>query len=245
MVKKLETNFKRIEKKYIVDKEDLDRLLEDLREYLVEDDFPNSSITNIYFDTEDFQVIRDSIAKKNEREKIRMRTYATDPKPSSQVFLELKKKDAQGIGHKFRLATNLGDIQIFMGNGDTVHVPSENKQLVDELSQLRDKYQGLDARMYIFYNRFSLKEKHTIKKQPQTKIRITIDQNLTYRDYDVDILSGVYGNKLVGEGKVVMEIKTPGEQPLWLKTILEKHGIEPKSFSKYGTAYRKSQGILQ
>ena len=70
MVKKLETNFKRIEKKYIVDKEDLDRLLEDLREYLVEDDFPNSSITNIYFDTEDFQVIRDSIAKKNEREKI-------------------------------------------------------------------------------------------------------------------------------------------------------------------------------
>ena len=72
MVKQLETRFKRIETKYVVSKENLEDLLTDLKEYLVEDDYPTSTITNIYFDTADFQVIQDSIAKKNGHEKIRM-----------------------------------------------------------------------------------------------------------------------------------------------------------------------------
>lgn len=94
MVKALETSFKRIEKKYVLDKEKLGAIWDDLKEHLVEDDYPTSTITNIYFDTADFQVIQDSIAKKNGREKIRMRTYVTNPTEDSQAFLELKKKDA-------------------------------------------------------------------------------------------------------------------------------------------------------
>lgn len=92
MVKALETSFKRIEKKYVLDKEKLGAIWDDLKEHLVEDDYPTSTITNIYFDTADFQVIQDSIAKKNGREKIRMRTYVTNPTEDSQAFLELKKK---------------------------------------------------------------------------------------------------------------------------------------------------------
>lgn len=64
MVKALETSFKRIEKKYVLDKEKLGAIWDDLKEHLVEDDYPTSTITNIYFDTADFQVIQDSIAKK-------------------------------------------------------------------------------------------------------------------------------------------------------------------------------------
>ena len=40
MVKQLETRFKRIETKYVVSKENLEDLLTDLKEYLVEDDYP-------------------------------------------------------------------------------------------------------------------------------------------------------------------------------------------------------------
>ena len=50
MVKQLETRFKRIETKYVVSKENLEDLLTDLKEYLVEDDYPTSTISNIYFD---------------------------------------------------------------------------------------------------------------------------------------------------------------------------------------------------
>ena len=50
MVKQLETRFKRIETKYVVSKDNLEDLLADLKEYLVEDDYPTSTISNIYFD---------------------------------------------------------------------------------------------------------------------------------------------------------------------------------------------------
>ncbi len=244
MAKALETSFKRIEKKYVLDKEKLEAIWDDFKEYLVEDDYPTSTITNIYFDTADFQVIQDSIAKKNGREKIRMRTYVTNPTEASQAFLELKKKDAEGVGHKFRLVSEIGAIKDFIENGKLTHATSEDQLLIDELNTLKERYGDLRARMLIYYERSSFKEKHHIKGQPQTKIRVTVDENVTYRDYDVEKSAGNYGNELVGDGKVIMEIKTPGEQPEWLKGILMKHGIESTSFSKYGTAYRKSQGII-
>ena len=58
-MKPIETTFKRIETKYVVSKEILDKLIQDLKEYLVEDDYPISTISNIYFDTEDFDVLLD------------------------------------------------------------------------------------------------------------------------------------------------------------------------------------------
>ena len=61
MVKQLETRFKRIETKYVVSKENLEDLLTDLKEYLVEDDYPTSTISNIYFDTDNFDVIQDAL----------------------------------------------------------------------------------------------------------------------------------------------------------------------------------------
>lgn len=86
MAKQLETKFKRIETKYILTKDERDAILSDLKEYMVEDDYPTSSIMTIYFDNENFDMIKDAIAKKNMREKVRMRTYNPNPQLDSQVF---------------------------------------------------------------------------------------------------------------------------------------------------------------
>ena len=69
MKKTIETSFKRIETKYIVAKDDVKDLIKDLKEYVVEDDYPTSTISNIYFDTENFDVIQDALAKQHLREK--------------------------------------------------------------------------------------------------------------------------------------------------------------------------------
>lgn len=66
---------------------------------MMADEFATSTITNIYFDNEDFDMVQDSLAKKNGREKIRMRVYDVTPSESSQAFLEIKKK-------KIKLAIN-------------------------------------------------------------------------------------------------------------------------------------------
>ena len=39
---------------------------------------------------------------------------------------------------------------------------------------------------------------------------------------------------------MLLEIKTDGAMPLWLSHALDKLGILPVSFSKYGTAYRQT-----
>ena len=92
MKKTVETSFKRIETKYVVNKEDLDDLLKDLKKYVVEDDYPISTISNVYFDTEDFDVIQDALAKQNRREKIRMRTYVEHPTGGESGFSRSKIK---------------------------------------------------------------------------------------------------------------------------------------------------------
>ena len=79
----------------MVNKEDLDDLLKDLKKYVVEDDYPISTISNVYFDTEDFDVIQDALAKQNRREKIRMRTYVEHPTVEESGFSRSKSQRMQ------------------------------------------------------------------------------------------------------------------------------------------------------
>lgn len=97
--------------------------------------------------------------------------------------------------------------------------------------------------MFIYYDRLSLKEKKSIQGYPYQKIRVTIDQNLVFRDQAVSLFGGKKGEPLLEDDFVIMEIKAPGQEPKWLKDILEKYGLVKQKFSKYSCAYHKSQGL--
>ncbi len=68
-------------------------------------------------------------------------------------------------------------------------------------------------------------------------LRVTFDDEVTYRGYDLDLSCGVYGRTLLKSGQRLMEIKIPGSMPLWLSRLLGELEIYPASFSKYGRAY--------
>ena len=87
--------------------------------------------------------------------------------------------------------------------------------------------------MFIYYDRLSLKEKKSIQGYPYQKIRVTIDQNLVFRDQAVSLFHGKKGEPLLEDDFVIMEIKAPGQEPQWLKDILEKYGLVKQKFSKY------------
>ena len=73
--------------------------------------------------------------------------------------------------------------------------------MIEKIQQLQEEYQqAIIPRMYIYYDRFSLKEKKEISEFPYNKIRITIDQNLTYRDNNVSLFSGKDGCPLLKRG---------------------------------------------
>lgn len=226
----IQKQFKRKESKYILNKVVWERFSQEMAAYMTQDEFATSTITNIYFDNQDFQMIQDSIAKKNGREKVRMRLYAVHPEASSQAFLEIKKKENK-IGYKFRLTSNPISIGRYIENG-IVDSTITDQTVTDELSQLRKRYGRIQPMMYIYYDRESFKGK------TDSKIRITIDQQLLYRWTEVDALAGKFGQPLLDPNKVIMEVKVPGERPEWLEELLTKYKIEKQSFSKYGRAYQ-------
>ena len=242
-MKPIETTFKRIETKYVVSKEILDKLIQDLKEYLVEDDYPISTISNIYFDTEDFAVLQDEHLGVKRKEKVRMRTYLSQPKIDSQVFLEIKTKDQEGIGRKYRLLSTPSSIINFITKGH-LDTSITDTVVIEKVKKLQHDYKlVIKPRMYIYYDRYSLKEKKYIEGYDYNKIRITIDQNLIYRDENVSLFAGNKGAPLLDDNTVIMEIKAPGNKPQWLQDILDKYGLMEHKFSKYSCAYHKSQGL--
>ena len=78
-----------------------------------------------------------------------------------------------------------------------------------------------------------MKEKETIEGYAYNKVRVTLDQNLTYRDEDVSLFKGNHGFPLLNEDTIIMEIKAPGRKSRdWLQAILDKHGLEEQKFYK-------------
>ncbi|MDR1194192.1 MAG: VTC domain-containing protein, partial [Peptococcaceae bacterium] len=96
-----QTVFQRYEKKYIIDQRQYESLLRGCLGKLIPAQHSAYTVANLYYDTEDFELIRAALAKPVYREKLRLRCYgaASEDEP---VFLELKKK-YRGVVYKRRV----------------------------------------------------------------------------------------------------------------------------------------------
>ena len=82
----MQTVFNRIEKKYMLNKNQYQSLLKEIHSYMMPDEYGYTSISNINFD-----LIRKSIDKPIYKEKFRLRSYGI-PTLDDSVYLEIKKK---------------------------------------------------------------------------------------------------------------------------------------------------------
>ena len=83
--------FKRYEKKYLLTEIQYKTLMLFLEGRSKMDRFGKSNICNIYFDTPNYQLIRNSLEKPIYKEKLRLRSYGMT-EIDGTVFVELKKK---------------------------------------------------------------------------------------------------------------------------------------------------------
>ncbi|MDD4511279.1 MAG: polyphosphate polymerase domain-containing protein [Oscillospiraceae bacterium] len=67
--------FKRYEIKYLINRCQRDAILKAMEPYMTPDEYDHSSIRNIYYDTPDFRLIRESLEKPVYKEKLRVRSY--------------------------------------------------------------------------------------------------------------------------------------------------------------------------
>ena len=99
--------FRRVEKKYILTKNQYLEIKKNIEEKTIEDFHGKSTICNVYYDSPDFRLIRNSITKPVYKDKIRVRSYNT-PKKDDTVFLEVKRK-YQEVVSKRRIGIKLND----------------------------------------------------------------------------------------------------------------------------------------
>ena len=71
---KYQTVFKRYELKYMLDAAQKQQILLAMKPYMVLDKYGRTTIRNIYFDTDNYRLIRRSIEKPLYKEKLRSRT---------------------------------------------------------------------------------------------------------------------------------------------------------------------------
>ncbi len=223
--------FKRVEKKYRVTAQDKENLLSEIGDHLIPDSHGKSTICSLYLDTPDFLLIRNSIAARTYKEKLRIRSYGT-PDENGRVFFEIKKK-FKGVVYKRRVSMTLAQAENYIEHG----LRPEESQIMSEIDYAMGFYRQPKPRMLIAYER----DAFYVKDMPN--LRITFDSNIRYRQEDLFLEHGNKGKTLLPEDVYIMEVKTDGAMPLWLSHALAKCEILPSSFSKYGTAYNEQLAI--
>ena len=219
--------FKRYEKKYLLSARQYPELLERLAPYIEPDDYHRSTVCSVYYDGDDFHLIRHSIERPVYKEKLRLRAYSLSS-PEDEVFVELKKK-YKGIVYKRRIPmTETQAERWLLGESG----PPEDGQMVREIQWFLHENRPA-PRVLIACDRTAWRAKE------DRELRITFDENIRWRRTELHLSAGSAGEPLLENGEVLMELKIPGAAPLWLARLLSDERLFPTSFSKYGSCYRE------
>ena len=106
----IQYSFARYEKKYFLTPAQQAAVLEGLRAHAAPDEFGSYTICNLYYDTDDWSLIRASLEKPVYKEKLRVRSYGT-PAQDAEVFAEIKKK-CEGVVYKRRISAPVSAVQM-------------------------------------------------------------------------------------------------------------------------------------
>ena len=221
-----QTVFKRYELKYMLTIEQKEKIQTAMSPYMQLDQYGRSCVRNIYFDTDNYRLIRRSIEKPTYKEKLRIRSYSKATSDST-VFVELKKK-YEKVVYKRRLPLCEQDAMAWVCREKDCPV---NTQISREIDYFIDFYGKLNGAVFLSYEREAYYDKGG------GDFRVTFDDNILCRQSEVNLCAPVYGEPILPEGKVLMELKCAGGIPLWMVELLSRERIYKTSFSKYGTAY--------
>lgn len=221
-----QTVFQRYELKYLLSQAQKETVLRAMQPYMTLDKYGRTTIRNLYYDTDNYLLIRRSIEKPAYKEKLRIRSYG-QADDDSMVFVELKKKYKQVV-YKRRISLPYTDATVWLSRE---RHPDKHTQIANEIDYFLDYYGSLRPTVFLSY------EREAYYANDSSDFRVTFDDNILCRQNELSLESEAYGTPILPEGKVLMEIKCSGGIPLWMTHVLSEEKIYKTSFSKYGTAY--------
>lgn len=219
--------FERYEMKYIITEKQKKAMLEAMLPYMKQDGYGHTKIRNIYFDTDNYRLVRRSIEKPVYKEKLRIRSYKRVV-PQGEVFIELKKK-FDDVVYKRREELSQEEMLEWLAKGTF----PKKTQIGAEIDYFFQFYQTLKPRVFLSY------ERDAFYSLDGSGFRVTFDENILAREQELSLGADIWGEKLLDDDIVLMEIKASDRIPLWMSKALTKEKIYKTSFSKYRTAYEK------
>ncbi len=223
--------FKRNEKKYLLSPELYEALWAELSPRLIPDEYFRSTVCSVYYDSDDYELIRRSIEAPVYKEKLRVRSYGV-PAPDGTVFVELKKK-FRGTVYKRRVQTTAERAEEWLSGRSSA---PEDSQVCREIDWFLHMHSPA-PKIYIACDR----EAYVADGAPE--LRFTFDRGIRWREDGLSLCDGTHGIPLLDAGQVLMEIKIPDAAPLWLADALSRLEVFPTGFSKYGSCYKS--GLVQ
>ena len=221
--------FKRNEKKYLITKTQATQLINAISSHMKPDNFGTYWVQNLYFDTENWDIIHNSMEKPLYKEKVRLRCYGK-PETAEYFFLEFKKKYS-GVVYKRRLPITPSEINIKNYNWENI-LSKDNSQIAKEL-KYHIQQMGVSEKFFLAYYRQAFAN----VEAEDDGLRLTIDSNISYRLDNLYFTQPQLGCTTLDSNIFLLEIKTPLSIPLWLVRILEELEIFSSSFSKYATCF--------
>lgn len=218
--------FERYEKKYCLTLSQQRFLLERMTPYMKKDAYGEYTICNIYYDTDDYRLIRASLEKPVYKEKLRVRSYGV-PTDGGRVFVEIKKK-YDGVVYKRRITASPADAAAFLRTGKSTQPLG---QIGREIAWFQHTYHA-GPKVFLAYDRAAF------SGADDPAVRITFDTGIRWRTTALDLRCGDHGAPLLPPEQILMELKLPDACPLWLSRALTDIGARPTSFSKYGACYK-------
>lgn len=251
------TVFQRYEKKFLMQDYVMERILPEIVKHMEPDknclNGQTYPISNLYFDTENDDVIRNSLQKPFYKEKLRMRCYGVPQDDNTQVFLELKKK-VNKIVTKRRAKLTYGEAKRFLYEGIYPNTDQYmTKQVLKEI-QYYLSHKDVYSSTRVSYDRYAFFDRE------DDTFRLTFDKNLRYlkkgeaeerifrdakktgkgtaRKDGVDYQDRNPGRYIIPRNMRLMEVKVSNAYPMWFTKLLADPEIFAVSFSKYGVSYK-------
>ncbi|MFG6369817.1 MAG: polyphosphate polymerase domain-containing protein [Lachnospiraceae bacterium] len=220
--------FERYELKYKMTRRQRRAVLEAMLPYMKLDHYGHTTIRNIYFDTDNYILVRHSIEKPIYKEKLRIRSYK-QVSAQDKVFIELKKKYNDVV---YKRRESLSQLETLEWIVQDTPFPKAT-QIGNEIDYFFWHYSTLKPKVFLSY------EREAFYALDGSDFRVTFDENILARQEELSLSREVWGEHLMDENYILMEIKTSGGIPLWMSHILTQEKLYKTSFSKYGTAYEK------
>ena len=234
----------RYELKYLLRREQVGPLLDDLRERLRVDNHGDARgvypITSLYYDTPAFKAYWDKIDGQRNRRKVRVRVYGhVDVTPATTCFLEIKQRVTQMMS-KRRVVLPYAEAVDFDAFPDMAEArPGPDGDLLQEVYYL---YRTLQLRptCVVTYDRMAFEG-----DEYAPDLRVTLDTMIAGRTHD---LSLVFGDRAANRVALrpeyaVLEVKANYNVPGWLANLLARHQCTFRRISKYCLVLETCQAV--